>query len=275
MSPYEVKEVLISINDVSLSFDGRAILRGVSAQVKDIVRPGVVTGQVVGILGPSGIGKTQLARIMSGLQEPTSGSVTIYDTPGKSIPVHAGLVGVVAQNYPLLRHRTVLGNLLVAASRHDVHSDPRARSLEMLERFGLLDKAQSYPSQLSGGQRQRVAILQQLLCSENFIIMDEPFTGLDPLMKDKTCELIAQVASLDERNTIFVVAHDIAAVAAISDHLWLIGRDLDDAGKPIPGAHIQVEYDLAAMDFAWHPEISGTPRFAAFCADVKEKFKTL
>lgn len=270
---YEVLDALISLEGINLSFDGKKILRDIDAVVNDIVRPGVVTGQVIGILGPSGIGKTQLSRILSGLQAPTSGQVIIHE--GKTeIPVHAGLVGVVAQNYPLFRHRTVLGNLLIASRRF---SDDVAhqKAMEMLNMFDLEDKAFSYPSQLSGGQRQRVAIAQQLLCSEHFIVMDEPFTGLDPLMKDKTCELISQVASLDERNTIFVVAHDIHAVIAIADHMWVLGRDRDEKGQIIPGSRIQEQYDLAAMGLAWQPELASTSEFAAFAAEVKARFKTL
>ena len=269
---YEIRDTLVSIDNVNLELNGRQILRGVNATVKDIVRPGFTTGQVVGVLGPSGIGKTQLSRILSGLQRPTSGSVTV-SADGKMLPVRAGLVGVVAQNYPLFRHRTVLSNLEVAAAQ--TAGDARQRSLDMLAKFGLSDKAGEYPSQLSGGQRQRVAIAQQLLCSEHFIIMDEPFTGLDPLMKDLTCELISQVASMDERNTIFVVAHDIPAVTAISDTLWLLGRDRDAQGAPVPGSRIQATYDLAATGFAWEPGISSTPKFAALVAEVKGRFKTL
>jgi len=272
---YEIKDVLVSVNDICLKFGDKQILQNVKAEVRDIVRPGCTQGQIVGILGPSGIGKTQLSRIMSGLQAPTSGSVTINNGDGKSILVEAGLVGVVAQNYPLLRHRTVLGNLLVAASQHDQDGKARDRSLEMLERFGLTEKASEYPSQLSGGQRQRVAIIQQLLCSEHFIVMDEPFTGLDPLMKDKTCDLISQVALMDERNTIFVVAHDITAVSAIADTLWLIGRDRDGSGTPIPGSKIRFQYDLAAMDLAWHPGITATSKFTTLVSDIKDKFRLL
>lgn len=275
MSPYEVKDVLISIDDVSLSFDGVPILRGVKAEVKDIVRPGCTQGQVVGILGPSGIGKTQLSRILSGLQEPTSGAVRIHGG-GKTVGVQAGVVGVVAQNYPLLRHRTVLGNLVVAAEQHGYASgEARERSLAMLATFGLTDRATYFPAQLSGGQRQRVAIAQQLLCSEHFIVMDEPFTGLDPLMKDTTCELISKVALMDERNTIFVVAHDIPAVTAIADTLWLIGRDRDEKGSLVPGSRIQEQYDLAASGLAWQPDVASTPRFSAFCAEVKARFRSL
>lgn len=275
MNSYEVRETLISVDSVSLSFDDKPILRDVCAEVHDLVRPGCTQGQIVGVLGPSGIGKTQLSRIMAGLQAPTSGSVNVHDS-GKVIPVRPGLVGVVAQNYPLLRHRTVLGNLVVAARQHGM-SPPGARekSLELLAKFGLTDRSSYYPSQLSGGQRQRVAIAQQLLCSDHFIIMDEPFTGLDPIMKDLTCQLISEVAAMDERNTIFVVAHDIAAVSSISDTLWLLGRDRDVQGQPIPGSRIQAKYDLAAMGLAWRPDVASDPAFHALLADVKSRFKTL
>ncbi len=269
---YELRETLVSIENVNLELGNKRILHGVSVSVKNIVRPGVTTGQVVGVLGPSGIGKTQFSRILSGLQAPTSGSVNVA-AEGKMLPVKAGLVGVVAQNYPLFRHRTILSNLVVAASQ--TPGDARQRSLDMLARFGLADKASEYPSQLSGGQRQRVAIAQQLLCSEHFIVMDEPFTGLDPLMKDRTCELISQVASMDERNTIFVVAHDIPAVAAISDTLWLFGRDRDSTGAPIPGSKIQATYDLAATGYAWEPGIQSTAKFASLVAEIRARFTTL
>lgn len=273
MSPYELKDVLVRIDKVSLSYGDVQILRDVDAEVRDIVRPGCTQGQVVGILGPSGIGKTQLSRIMSGLQSPSSGRVLI-GTKGE--PVHSGLVGVVAQNYPLLRHRTVLGNLVVAARQSGLGAEAaRDKAMEYLKRFELEARASYYPSQLSGGQRQRVAIIQQLLCSEHYLIMDEPFTGLDPIMKDKTCELVSQVASLHEENTIFIVAHDIAALVSVSDTLWLLGRDRDEKGAPVPGSRIQAKYDLIERGLAWNPGISSTPQFASFLVEVKERFRTL
>jgi ABC-type nitrate/sulfonate/bicarbonate transport system ATPase subunit len=205
-------------------------------------------------------------------------------------PVRAGLVGMVAQNYPLFEHRTVRGNLLVALEHQPstskgwerlkeclgfANKDRLAKVNEYLERFGLTDKADLYPAELSGGQRQRVSIIQELLCSEHFIVMDEPFTGLDPIMKDKVCDLIVQVANLDERNTIFVVAHDIASLVAISDSLWLFGRDRDAAGKPIQGAYIKATYNLIERGLAWQPGITTTREFSDFVAEVKEQFKTL
>lgn len=267
---HEYKDVLISLQGVGLSYGGKPILADLSAEVRDIVRPGVVTGQVIGVLGPSGIGKTQLSRIMTGLQEPTSGEILVS---GKK--VEAGLVGYVAQNYPLLRHKTVLGNLKVAAHRAGASSEEAAsKSNDMLSKFGLADKALDYPAELSGGQRQRVAIAQQLLCSEHFLILDEPTTGLDPIMKDKVCDLIKQVASLSEENTIFVVTHDIAAILTIADHLWLLGRTRDSEGRSL-GAKILHTYDLIERGLAWQERPQDLPVFAEMQREVRERFATL
>ena len=271
---YEIKEkTLIKIEDIHLKYDGKSILRGVSGEVKDIYRSGMTQGQVVGILGLSGAGKTQLAKIMAGLQQPTSGQVLI-NQDNKMVPVRAGSVGVVPQNYPLFRHRTVFGNLMKSAKKGQ-HKDPKEKVMEMLSSFDMTDKIDLYPQQLSGGQRQRICIIQQLLCSKHFLIMDEPFTGLDPLMKDKVAELIAHIASLDEDNTIFVIAHDISAVTSIADTLWLLGKERNENGEIIPGALIKRRYDLAAMGLAWHPELNSSKQFLEFAQEVKNEFKNL
>ncbi len=276
MTPHTVGDVLIEVNGVSLSFEDRQgrkkqVLRPTSACVRDIVRPGCVTGQIVGILGPSGIGKTQFSRILTGLQAPTSGTVTVE---GK--PVTPGLVGMVAQDYPLFRWRTVRGNLMVALEHSGLSRQGRRdRVTEYLRRFGMEDKGDLYPSQLSGGQRQRVAIVRELLCSEHYVVMDEPFTGLDPIMKDRVAELIVQVANTDEKNTIFVVAHDIPALVAISDTLWLFGRERGEGGSFVPGSYVKKTYDLVERDLAWRPDIAKTREFFDFCAEVRAEFEDL
>ncbi len=267
---HESGEVLIRVDGVSLSFGDKVILKPTTAEVRDIVRPGMSQGQVVGILGRSGIGKTQFSNILAGLQAPSSGSVTV----GNGVPVRAGVVGMVAQSYPLLPHRTVLGNLLVALERSGFGKKEREeRARASLREFELEEKASLYPSQLSGGQRQRIAIAQSLLCSEHFVVMDEPFTGLDPLSKDVVCDLISSVSTMHERNTIFVVAHDISALVKISDRLWLFGREYAD-GAPTQGATIVETYDLVARGLAWRPGIEGTQAFSDTVREVKDRFRT-
>lgn len=266
-------DTLLKIEHVSLSYEDKVILRDVNAEIRDVFREGRTQGQVVGFLGPSGIGKTQLFRIIAGLNQPSSGQVLVNST---LTPVKAGMVGVVAQNYPLFENRTIFSNLLLAAKQMNKSSDAaHEKVLTYLRRLDMLDQAQLYPAQISGGQRQRIAIAQQLLCSEHFLLMDEPFSGLDLVLEAKVCELIGEIACLDELNTIIVVTHDVTAAATVADHLWLMGRERDAAGNVIPGARIQETYDLIERDMCWHPEITNSPKFLEFVREVKERFQTL
>jgi polar amino acid transport system ATP-binding protein/sulfate transport system ATP-binding protein len=148
-------------------------------------------------------------------------------------PVERGRVGVVAQHYPLFNHRTVMGNLLVAGRRAGLSGDAaeqKARGL--LKGFGMEEHGRKWPAQLSGGQRQRIAIAQQFMCSDNFLLMDEPFSGLDPLAIDRVADFINGVAHAHELNTIIVVTHDITAAMEVSDTIWLMAATAAK-GEPI------------------------------------------
>jgi len=266
-------DTLLKIDHVSLSYDDKVILRDVNAEIRDIKREGRVQGQVVGFLGPSGIGKTQLFRIVAGLNQPTSGQVLVDCTLK---PVKAGMVGVVSQSYPLFENRSIFSNLMLAAKQMEKnHEAAHEKVMQYLKRLDMVDQMQLYPAQISGGQRQRIAIAQQLLCSEHFLLMDEPFSGLDVVMEAKVCELINEIACLDELNTIIVVSHDVTAAASVADHLWLMGRDRDASGNIIPGARIQETYDLIERDLCWHPEITNSSKFLEFVREVKGRFQTL
>src|SRR5947209_18850762 len=120
--PYEVKEVILKADHVSTALDGVPILRDVNLEIRDIVRPDTIARQVVGLLGPSGIGKTTLFRILAGLDTPDSGTVMLGEGD-KARPVQRGMVGVVAQSYPLFANRTVLGNLAVAGRQAGLSRD--------------------------------------------------------------------------------------------------------------------------------------------------------
>lgn len=263
MADCSYDKILLTIDRVSLSYGDKIVLREVNAEVKEIVRNNT-KGQVVGFLGPSGMGKTQLFRILSGLNKPTSGIVRLNGCPES---VCAGEVGVVAQNYPLFNHRTVLSNLTLSGSRD--------KALEYLEEFELADKAYCYPMQLSGGQRQRVAIIQQILCSDHFLLMDEPFSGLDMVMLEKTAAVVQKIANLDALNTVILATHDITTAASVADHLWLLGREKDSAGNFVPGARIVETYDLVERGLCWEPGIVTKPEFMSFVAEVKNRFRSL
>ena len=286
---YHLGQALLTVDSICLNYD-RPILKNVSAQIQDIEVDGVdaqgkhiVKGQVVGFLGPSGIGKTQLFRIISGLQKPTSGHVYINNCHcGREgcnkdrCDVHAGDVGVVAQSYPLFYHRTVKSNLMLAAMQVEKDSKvAMGKIMDYLNEFGLADKLNHYPASLSGGQRQRIAIIQQILCSAHYILMDEPFSGLDPINLEKTVNLIQQVANMDTLNTVIIVTHDVTAACAVADHIWMLGRDHDAAGIPIDGAYIVKSHNLIDLDLAWQPDIILRPDFMKFVAQLKMEFKNL
>ncbi len=268
---YEFKETLLTLNDVSLSLGGRAILSGVSATVRNVVRPGMLQGQVVSVLGPSGVGKTQLFRLLAGLSSPDRGQVLVG---AEQRPVTRGQVGVVAQAYPLFEHYTVLENLIVAARQHGLgKAEARQQARAMLERFALPDRAAAYPALLSGGQRQRVAIAQQLLRPKPLLLMDEPFSGLDLRMAHEVCALLREVSCQDEALTIVVVTHDIAAALSIADTVWLLGRAPADGANV--GARIVHTIDLMERGLAWHPDVLHAPNFESTKREVEQRFSAL
>jgi len=270
---YERKGVLLDITGVSFARNGVPILRDVNAQIRDVVRPGAAQGQIVGLLGPSGVGKTTLFKILAGLTPPDSGTVKIG---AEGVPAAPGLVGVVAQNYVLFDHRSVLGNLVVAARQAGMSgADAKAAGLKYLERFGLQEHADKFPIQLSGGQRQRVAIAQQLLCSEHYLVMDEPFSGLDVIQQENVQSFLQEVSAADEESTLIIVTHDVSAAVAVCDTIWLMGRDRTPTGEVIPGARIVEEFDLIERDLCWHPDIRKRPGYHQLVDEIKERFHTL
>jgi polar amino acid transport system ATP-binding protein/sulfate transport system ATP-binding protein len=268
--PSERREVLLTIDHVDADRGDRPVLRDVDVTIRNVVRPDVTgQGQVVGVLGPSGVGKTTLFRILAGLDAPARGRVLVG---AAQEPVRPGRVGVVGQAYPLFEHRSVLGNLRVAARRRGwsrTRIDDEARAL--LARFELADRADAWPAELSGGERQRVAIAQQLLCGHTFILLDEPFSGLDPRNRARTCALIAEVAGLAEHNTVVVVTHDLRDAVKVADTLWLLDRD---PAAPDGGSTIVATYDLVERGLAWHAEIDRTPAFAALVRELEDRFAT-
>ncbi|RYF54481.1 MAG: ABC transporter ATP-binding protein [Cytophagaceae bacterium] len=273
MSQSQRTDIILRADKINLTLGGNLILRDLSVEIRDVIRTGTTTGQVVGFLGPSGVGKTKFFEILSGLLKPTSGSVEL----GSPLqPVQAGMVGVVQQNYPLFNHRTIESNLLLAARKRYTNAEEATeRMRDLMTRFGMIDKLGLYPAQLSGGQKQRVAIAQQLLCSDHFLLLDEPFSGLDILMIEEVAEMIQEIAHAHELNTIIIVSHDIVATASVADTLWLMGRDRDATGNVIPGAHIKHTYDLAAMDLCWDKEILGKPAFQKLVSEIRDQFHRL
>lgn len=263
---------VLTLRNISKEFGGEVILRDISLEVLDVIRPGISQGQVVGFYGRSGIGKSVLCRIIAGLLAPSTGTVLVAN-PQR--PVNPGDVGFVQQRYPLFHHRTLLDNLLVAASRKHAPAEAKTRADDLLTRFDLAPHRRKYPAQLSGGQRQRAAIAQQLLCSEHLIILDEPFSGLDIAMIDEVKKIIQEVTTLDELNTVVIVSHDLATTTALSDTLWLLAPEQDAAGQRLPGATISQkhQYNLAEMGLAWQPGIQARPEFVQLIEHLKDEIR--
>ncbi|TGE28591.1 ATP-binding cassette domain-containing protein [Hymenobacter metallicola] len=272
MTPYFHKEPVLTLEGVSMSYHGEIVLRDISAQVLNVVRPNMTQGQVVGFYGRSGIGKSVLCRIIAGLTPPATGTVRVGE---EQRPVQAGDVGLVQQRYPLFNHRTLADNLLLAAARKHEPEAAKREVAAYLERFRLEQHGKKYPAQLSGGQRQRAAIAQQLLCSDHLILLDEPFSGLDVAMIDEVKKIILEVTTMDELNTVVIVSHDIATTTALSDTLWLMGYERDAAGQLLPGATISKDhqYDLAGMGLAWHPNVEAEPEFNRFVEMLKDEIR--
>ena len=270
---YIYDETLLQVKDVSVTLGGKPVLKGVDLEIKDIRRPSLTQGQVVGLLGPSGVGKTTLFRVIAGLRAPDTGTVLVG---AEGRPVERGMVGVVAQDYPLFLHRSVLGNLTLAGRSAGMsRGEANTRATAILEQFGLGEHAHKYPVQLSGGQRQRIAIAQQLVCSDYLLLMDEPFSGLDPVAVQRVCNFLLQISASDETKTIILVTHDIAAALQVCDTIWLMGRDRDENGAFLPGACVKETVNLMDRGLAWRENMGDSPLFLETLREIRARFHTL
>lgn len=266
-TPFTRGKTLLKLDHINLTYGPNVILRDLNAEIKHLKREDeVVTGQIVCFLGPSGIGKTQTSRIIAALNKPTSGQVTLSDKL-----VSRGDVCMVPQNYPMFEFATVAGNLVISGIQGHLSKDQiNVKATGLIETFGLREHLGKYPKNLSGGTRQRVAIARQLMCVGNYIVMDEPFSGLDPINKKLAMSAITKLASLDTYNVIVVVTHDIASGMAIADTVWMMGLE-----KGSPGARLIKEYDLASMGLAWQPGIEDDLEFKSLVTQVSAEFKFL
>ncbi len=261
MTVYSKTNTLLQASNIGLGYDDKIILRDINFCIKDIVRPGMQQGQVISLIGRSGIGKTQLFKILSGLQKPTTGTVAINGDQ----TVKAGDMGVIFQNYYLFEWRTVYQSLLMAAKKNpQLKGKEKAMVDHYAGEFQLTSELKKYPQQLSGGQRQRASIIQQLLKGSSFLLLDEPFSGLDVCVLDKVTDLLLQVSLSDELKTLIIVSHDISTSVAISDTVLILGNE---AGKE--GATIKKEIDLVERDLAWKKDIKKEKTFIETVAEIK------
>lgn len=282
---YIKTNILLSCNNVGLSFTDKktkqkkVILADINFKIKDNVSTDRTLGQVISLVGKSGVGKSQLLRMLSGLYihnaEKTGEILIHHDKVAKQhelTPVKEGDMGIVFQDYYMPECLKIHNMLILAANKNlDFKDDKKiiADAVDSyLHQFELIEHKDKYPIQLSGGQKQRASIIMQLLNGSNFLLMDEPFSGLDPIMVDKTTALLSKVASSDELKTLIIVSHDLTNSAAISDTIFVMSKQGREEGT---GATIIREIDLLERDLAYHKEIK---RMAAF-HDTIEEVKSL
>ena len=200
-------EVLISVKDLKKYYNGGEIhaLDGVS---NDILK-----GEVVVIIGPSGSGKSTFLRSLNLLERPTEGTITFdgvdITSPDNDINKLRQNMGMVFQHFNLFPHLTILRNMTIAPMKLNKLSkeDAENKALELLDRVGLKDRANSYPSQLSGGQKQRIAIVRALAMDPEVMLFDEPTSALDPEMVGEVLEVMKQLAK--EGMTMVCVTHEM------------------------------------------------------------------
>ena len=195
----------LTVKDLHISFGSLDILKGVNLDV--------TKGEKIVIIGPSGAGKSTFLRCLNRLEEPTAGhilfdGVDIMDKKSDINKVRSRM-GMVFQHFNLFPHLTVLKNITLAPVTLKLMSEEQAKekAYALLERIGLKDKANAYPSQLSGGQKQRIAIVRSLAMNPEVLLFDEPTSALDPEMVGEVLQLMKEVA--EEGMTMIVVTHEM------------------------------------------------------------------
>jgi iron(III) transport system ATP-binding protein len=213
------KAELLEVSGLAVHFGEVHAVDGADLAVHD--------GEIVALLGPSGCGKTTLLRAIAGFERVAAGRIELggetLEGPGRSVPAHRRPVGLVFQDYALFPHRTVAGNVAygLGASPWAFGSGRAARKARvsaLLELAGLEGLEDRYPHQLSGGQQQRVALLRSLAPRPRIVLLDEPFSNLDPMRRQ---EMRTQVAALlrAEGVSAILVTHDRADALALADRV--------------------------------------------------------
>ena len=232
-------QVMLRMHDIHKSFGDLAVLKGIDVEVR--------RGEVLAIIGPSGSGKSTLLRCINKLETIDSGSIEIEgeflaDTDENGVAEYADVkrareilshTGMVFQQFNLFPHMTVLENLIEAPIQ--VKGMKKAEILpyarELLEKVGLADRADYYPSQLSGGQQQRVAIARALCMKPDIMLFDEPTSALDPELTGEVLKTMRELA--EERMTMVVVTHEMAfAREAASQVIFMADGTIVEQGEP-------------------------------------------
>ena len=217
---------MIVTNKISKYFGDHKVLDEISEEIQD--------GEVVVIIGPSGSGKSTFLRCLNGLEEVTSGSILIdgqdITQPDVNINQVRENLGMVFQHFNLFPHKTVLENLILAPKLVK-DKDAKEKALCLLERVGLLDKKDTYPSSLSGGQKQRIAIVRALCMDPKVMLFDEPTSALDPEMVGEVLEVMKDLAH--QGMTMVLVTHEMGFAKEVGDRILFMDKgQIIEEGRP-------------------------------------------
>ncbi|MCI8279671.1 amino acid ABC transporter ATP-binding protein [Staphylococcus xylosus] len=220
---------MINIKNLYKTFGKNEVLKGIDMTVNQ--------GEVVAIIGPSGSGKSTLLRCMNLLETPTSGEVIFKEhsltSKNTELEKLRQQMGMVFQNFNLFPHKKVIDNIILAPSllKKDKQSNLKEQAQELLDKVGLSDKADAYPSQLSGGQKQRVAIARALAMNPEVLLFDEPTSALDPEVVGDVLKVMKDLAK--EGMTMVVVTHEMNFARDVSDKVvFMADGVIVESGNP-------------------------------------------
>ncbi len=223
------EQPLIHVSNLCKSFSGKSVLNNITADIKK--------GDVVCIIGPSGSGKSTFLRCLNRLEEASSGQIFFegIDICDKNadIDLHRQRMGMVFQQFNLFPHMTIIKNLTVAPVKLQgkTEEEANAYAMELLERVGLSDRANDYPSQLSGGQQQRIAIVRSLCMKPDVMLFDEPTSALDPEMVGEVLNVMRDLAS--QKMTMVVVTHEMGFAREVANRVMFLDQgDFVEENEP-------------------------------------------
>lgn len=205
MNANQKENPLIHVENLGKSFGSLNVLQGINVDI--------YKGDVVCVVGPSGSGKSTFLRCLNLLEEPTEGHIFFegVDITDKAtnIDLHRQKMGMVFQQFNLFPHMDIMKNLTIAPMKLQgkTEEEAKAQAMTLLDRVGLADRAQAYPSQLSGGQKQRIAIVRALCMKPDVMLFDEPTSALDPEMVGEVLAVMRDLAK--EKMTMVVVTHEM------------------------------------------------------------------
>lgn len=221
-------DVIIDVKDLHKSYGQTEVIKGVDMTVRK--------GEVICIIGPSGAGKSTILRCLNGLEQATGGKIVVngHDLTDSHVNIDQvrEQVGMVFQHFNLFPHLTVKKNITLAPVRLGLMKQPEAdkKAMELLERIGLADKADTYPNMLSGGQKQRIAIVRALAMNPDVLLFDEPTSALDPEMVGEVLELMKELAR--SGMTMVCVTHEMGFAREVASRVIFIDEGVVKVDKP-------------------------------------------